>query len=75
MTHSLTHLPQVDKIYVMKDGRISESGTYRELLDQKGAFAEVLVQFLSEQMEEHAGKAKHTYKMIWVLPPRVCHSL
>ncbi len=55
MTHSITHLPDVDKIYVMKEGRISESGTYRELLDQKGAFAEVLVQFLSEQMEENPG--------------------
>lgn len=56
MTHSITHLPKVDKIYVMKDGQISESGTYKELIEQKGAFAEVLVQFLSEEMIENKGK-------------------
>ena len=27
----------------MKDGKITETGTYKELLAQKGAFAEVLV--------------------------------
>jgi ABC-type multidrug transport system fused ATPase/permease subunit len=36
-------LPEVDNIIVMKDGRITEIGTYHELLAQKGAFAEVLV--------------------------------
>ena len=43
MTHSITHLPEVDNIIVMKDGKITETGTYKELLAQKGAFAEVLV--------------------------------
>ena len=43
VTHSITHLPEVDNIIVMKDGKITESGTYKELLAQKGAFAEVLV--------------------------------
>lgn len=42
----------MDNIIVIKDGRISEVGTYRQLLAQKGAFAEVLVQFLSQEMEE-----------------------
>ncbi len=46
----------MDKIYVMKDGRISESGTYKELIEQKGAFAEVLVQFLSEEMIDNKGE-------------------
>lgn len=43
MTHSITHLPEVDHIIVMKEGKITETGTYKELLAQKGAFAEVLV--------------------------------
>ncbi len=43
VTHSITHLPEVDNIIVMKEGRITETGTYKELLAQKGAFAEVLV--------------------------------
>ena len=52
VTHSITYLPKVDNIVVIKDGRISEIGTYKELLAQKGAFAEVLVQFLSQELEE-----------------------
>ena len=35
VTHGISFLPQVDRIVVMKDGRISESGTYRELLLKK----------------------------------------
>ena len=52
VTHSMTYLPEVDNIVVIKDGQISEVGTYKELLAQKGAFAEVLVQFLSQELEE-----------------------
>lgn len=48
----MTYLPEVDNIVVIKDGAISEVGTYKELLAQKGAFADVLVQFLSEELEE-----------------------
>lgn len=35
VTHGITYLPQVDHIVVMKDGEISEEGTYRELLEKK----------------------------------------
>ena len=33
----------------MKDGRISEQGTYHELLAQEGEFAEFLVNYLAEE--------------------------
>ena len=52
VTHGVTFLPQVDQIIVFKNGVVSESGTYRELLAQKGAFAEFLVQYLSDQGED-----------------------
>jgi ABC-type multidrug transport system ATPase subunit len=52
VTHGITYLPEMDNIVVIKDGKISEVGTYKELLAQKGAFAEVLVQFLSAELEE-----------------------
>ena len=48
----MTHLPDVDKIVVIKDGTISEVGTYKELLAQKGAFAEILVHFLSQELDD-----------------------
>lgn len=49
VTHGITYLPMMDKIFVIKDGTISESGTYKELLAQKGAFADFMVQFLSSE--------------------------
>ncbi|KAG5890605.1 hypothetical protein JTB14_005118 [Gonioctena quinquepunctata] len=51
VTHAITYLPQVDKILVLKNGEVSESGTYQELLDRKGAFAEFLLQHISEDAE------------------------
>ena len=35
----------------MQDGRITESGSYRQLLDQKGEFAEFLVQYITNNEE------------------------
>ncbi|CAJ0967195.1 unnamed protein product [Ranitomeya imitator] len=42
VTHGVSFLPQVDNIIVMADGRISEVGTYAELLDKNGDFADFL---------------------------------
>ena len=49
MTHGFSFLPQLDQIFVMVNGRISEVGTYRELLDRKGAFAEFLYTYLETE--------------------------
>ncbi|GIX88296.1 multidrug resistance-associated protein 1 [Caerostris darwini] len=48
VTHSLTYLPQTDVIYVMKDGTIAESGSFQQLVDSKGPFAEYLAQYGSQ---------------------------
>ncbi|KAG8222673.1 hypothetical protein J437_LFUL002555 [Ladona fulva] len=48
VTHGITYLPEVDQIIVLKDGEITESGTYKELLEKKGAFAEFLLHHLQE---------------------------
>uniref|UniRef100_A0A8C0R6T9 Multidrug resistance-associated protein 1 n=1 Tax=Canis lupus dingo TaxID=286419 RepID=A0A8C0R6T9_CANLU len=42
VTHSISYLPQVDVIIVMTGGKISEMGSYQELLARDGAFAEFL---------------------------------
>ncbi|XP_062521920.1 ATP-binding cassette sub-family C member 3-like isoform X2 [Corticium candelabrum] len=42
VTHGVSFLPQVDQILVMTNGYISETGTYNELLQQDGAFADFL---------------------------------
>lgn len=48
VTHAVVYLPKVDDICVMLNGEITESGSYRSLLGQKGAFAEFLTQHLQE---------------------------
>ena len=52
VTHGVTFLSKVDKIVVMKKGAISEIGSYRELLAQKGDFADFLVEHLSNLGED-----------------------
>lgn len=48
VTHGLTYLPQADVVYVMKDGVIAEKGSFQELIDSKGPFAEFLSQYLQQ---------------------------
>ncbi|XP_062546105.1 multidrug resistance-associated protein 1 isoform X8 [Armigeres subalbatus] len=52
VTHGITYLPNTNVIYVMKDGEISESGSYQELMEKKGAFADFLIQHLQDVNEE-----------------------
>ncbi|XP_032455621.1 multidrug resistance-associated protein 1 isoform X6 [Nasonia vitripennis] len=52
VTHGITYLPEVDNIVVLKDGEITECGTYKELLEKRGAFADFLVQHLQEVQTE-----------------------
>ena len=42
----------MDQIVVLKDGEISEVGSYRELMARKGAFSEFLLQHLEECAED-----------------------
>ena len=48
VTNSLTFLSKVDKIVVLKDGTISEMGSYKELLSTNGAFSELISQYLAQ---------------------------
>uniref|UniRef100_A0A1L8E4B5 ABC-type glutathione-S-conjugate transporter n=2 Tax=Nyssomyia neivai TaxID=330878 RepID=A0A1L8E4B5_9DIPT len=52
VTHGISYLPHMDEILVISGGEISESGHYKELLAQRGAFAEFLVQHLQEMEED-----------------------
>lgn len=57
VTHAVNYLPQMDTILVMTDGEISEMGSYQELLEQDGAFAEFLRTYANaEQAMENSGK-------------------
>lgn len=61
VTHGITYLPKVDLIIVLKDGRVSEQGTYAELLQRKGDFAEFLLEYMNDEdeNEEDVAEIKH----------------
>ena len=42
----------MDRIFVLKDGKISEEGNYQELLEAGGAFADFLVQYLTKAEDD-----------------------
>ncbi|XP_068632707.1 multidrug resistance-associated protein 1 isoform X1 [Battus philenor] len=48
VTHNVTYLAQTDMVLVLRDGQVSEAGTYQQLLEKKGAFAEFLLHHLSD---------------------------
>ena len=49
ITHGVHWLPLVDHIVVITDGCVSEVGSYDELIDRKGDFAEFLQKHFTEQ--------------------------
>lgn len=38
ITHELAHLAELDRIIVLQDGVVAETGSYRELMDRDGVF-------------------------------------
>ncbi|GFO10855.1 multidrug resistance-associated protein 1-like [Plakobranchus ocellatus] len=52
VTHGIHWLPLVDNVVVMRDGRVSEQGTYKELLTHDGAFAQFLKDALAHEKPE-----------------------
>ncbi|NXD99825.1 MRP1 protein, partial [Chaetorhynchus papuensis] len=48
VTHNLTLLPHTDLIIVMEEGRISQMGTYQELISRRANFAELVQVFSAE---------------------------
>ncbi|KZT07645.1 P-loop containing nucleoside triphosphate hydrolase protein [Laetiporus sulphureus 93-53] len=52
VTHALHFLPQVDFIYTIVDGHISEAGTYAELMAAEGEFARFAREFGAKEEEE-----------------------
>ena len=52
VTHAVSFLSQVDKILVIKDGIIAESGSFQELQDSNGPFSEYLKEYLTEESND-----------------------
>ena len=42
----------MDRIVVLVDGKVSEAGSFKELMSRNGAFAEFLRNYLTEELTE-----------------------
>ncbi|KAL9964380.1 hypothetical protein ACROYT_G028012 [Oculina patagonica] len=58
VTHNISFLPQVDKIIVLKDGTISEEGTYAELMAREGEFADFVITYTAKQQQQEHGERR-----------------
>ncbi|KAG0378549.1 hypothetical protein BGX24_003529 [Mortierella sp. AD032] len=56
VTHGIHHLDHVDQIVVLKDGAISETGAYQQLMDARGAFYQLIKDF---SVTKKSKKSKH----------------
>jgi butyrate kinase len=52
VTHGVGYLPQTDLIVVLSSGTISEVGTYDQLMENNGAFAEFLHTYQMDEAQE-----------------------
>jgi hypothetical protein len=54
VTHRVSVLPHVDQIIVLKDGTISESGSFEKLIANKANFAEFVKEYMEEEKDSEA---------------------
>ncbi|XP_021203914.2 multidrug resistance-associated protein 1 isoform X3 [Bombyx mori] len=65
VTHNVSYLAQTDLVVVLRDGQVSEAGSYQHLLEKKGAFADFLLHHLSDAERssvESVRKQDHEYR-------------
>ncbi|XP_071665785.1 multidrug resistance-associated protein 1-like isoform X2 [Patagioenas fasciata] len=58
VTHNLTVLPHADLIIIMEEGRISQMGTYQELISKRANFVDLTRDFSSEHTSEETTPMK-----------------
>jgi ABC-type multidrug transport system fused ATPase/permease subunit len=62
IAHRLWTVKNADKIIVLKDGEIIETGSYQELLEEKGFFAELQHNFVESETGLDAGEGRTVRK-------------
>ena len=62
ITHKIPLLTDVDRIIVLKDGKISEQGSYDELIETKGEFSEILNAYINEEKKAEEESLEQSVK-------------
>ena len=65
VTHAISYLPRVDNIIVMKNGAISEIGSYEQLINNKGEFAGFLLEQLQNSVDKSDSENENSNDAIW----------
>ncbi|KAK0179174.1 hypothetical protein PV327_007989 [Microctonus hyperodae] len=60
VTHGVTYLPEVDYIIVLKDGEISEDGTYQKLMESEKDFKKFIIQHTQEVKPDESSNSEST---------------
>ena len=60
VTHNVSYLAHTDLVVVLRDGEVSEAGSYQQLLEKKGAFAEFLLHHLT--IAERSASAEGAFR-------------
>ncbi|KAG0203496.1 hypothetical protein BGX28_004249 [Mortierella sp. GBA30] len=55
VTHAIHHLEEADQIVVIRDGRVSETGQYNDLMANKGSFYQLITDYSVNQGQTHDG--------------------
>ena len=63
VTHEIAHLHLVDNIIVLKDNNVREQGTYQELIDKKGDFANLIIEH-TMNLKEGNDMGNNEHKMV-----------
>ena len=69
----MSYLPQADLILVLVDGEITESGSYQELLNRKGAFADFIRTFASSERKECSVQRGRSNTVFFYLVQNLCY--
>ncbi|KAK3095033.1 hypothetical protein FSP39_009377 [Pinctada imbricata] len=64
VTHGVHWLPKVDAIILMENGRIREAGTYDELLNRKGVFAQFLQTYLLQDNSDEEDEDQESKQIL-----------
>lgn len=67
VTHNLTLLPHTDLIIVMEEGRISQMGTYQELISKRANFADLIKVFSAEHRSGETTLTEGEICILWLL--------
>jgi ABC-type multidrug transport system fused ATPase/permease subunit len=59
VTHQLQYMSKVDQIIVISNGKVTEKGTYEQLMNDNGEFAKLIVNHVhdKEENEQHIGSS------------------